>query len=113
MKTITFKTLSILLAAVILVAALPVIAFAEDVSPCVVYPCEHNVKVFDEYSHTWASNEFHYTLWIQVERCTLCEKIFDVWEVDYVLNGHCFDDSVDPEYDMQGVCSDCGEMIYW
>ena len=26
---------------------------------------------------------------------------------------HEFDDSVDPEVDMEGVCIICGELIYW
>lgn len=158
MKTITFKTLSILLAAVILVAALPVTAFAEDVSPSAIRPCEHNFEVhyephytvFTEEMHlitidiiktcTWcgestligtdydyedhdfitnhnerysyASNEYHYYIVEDIKICTLCDKMC-VEQQEPIEEWHEFDDSVDPECDMQGVCIYCNKMIYW
>ena len=160
MKRITFKILSILLAAVLLVAALPVVAFAENVSPCASFDCEHNFvegcfetynyvstekhlttlyfakycticawtlefyeaerdvvphtideeSIVETYSHTYESNECHYTETSISKMCILCGEIN---ETHGSYNLHEFDDSVDEEVDMQGICICCGEMIYW
>lgn len=158
MKKATFKTLSILLAAAILVAALPVTTFAEDVSPCANIPCEHNYQVHYETSYspvseeshlimideietcTWcgestfkgtdydyedhsfitsqnerysyASNEYHYYIVEDINICTLCDGIYSEQQ-EVIEEYHEFDDSVDPEVDMQGVCIYCNKMIYW
>ena len=112
MKKITFKTLSILLAAVLLVAALPVTAFAEDVSPCAIRPCEHNFEVTYYAVRLPATNEYHYTTIHMIIVCTLCGYSYsDVGEP--FPEWHEFDDSVDEEVDMSGTCIYCGDYVSW
>ena len=111
MKTITFKTLSILLAAVILVAALPVTAFAEDVSPCAPPVCAHNYVEEVTPSYLYISNTYHQLTVTRVKNCVWCDSSF-IDETHYI-EVHEFDDSVDPEVDMEGVCIFCNRMIYW
>ena len=113
MKTITFKTLSILLAAVLLVAALPVTAFADDVSPSAIRPCEHNYEVRTNISIDYISNELHRVREYYVVTCLWCGDSYISNDVVDRYEYHEFDDSVDPECDMQGVCIYCNEMIYW
>ena len=112
MKTITFKTLSILLAAVLLVAALPVTAFAEDVSPSAIRPCEHNYVEEESPTYLYVSNTYHRVTVTLVKNCVWCDSSIFIRDTHY-LELHEFDDSVDPEVDMEGVCIYCGEMIYW
>jgi hypothetical protein len=158
MKKITFKTLSILIAAVILLAALPVTAFADDVSPCSILPCEHNyqmresiryVPLNEDYHHkiidtinycTWcgdssvvstvyiledhsfvsthneryvyATNDHHYYIEEDVDTCLVCKGIY-VEQQEPSRQLHEFDDSVDPEVDMDGICIYCHEWISW
>ncbi|MBR6579116.1 MAG: hypothetical protein IKK74_09245 [Clostridia bacterium] len=114
MKTITFKTLSILLAAVLLVAALPVTAFAEDVSPCAALSCEHP---YTQETHPrfykYVTNEEHMVYEYRFEVCLSCrEVLYDDW-VDIWEESHTIDPSVDQETEMQGDCVDCGGTIYW
>jgi hypothetical protein len=113
MKKITFKTLSILLAAVLLVAALPVTAFAEDVSPCAALACEHlNTRTAYEYFYDYISNDEHYVHEYRLEVCLDCRESNSRW-VDSWEEQHTIDLSVDQEYEMEGPCIDCGETIYW
>ena len=112
MKTITFKTLSILLAAVLLVAALPVTAFAEDVSPCDVLSCVHNIDVRLDITYTKISDAIHQVAIRETHFCTWC-NYSELVNVYWRNEAHEFDDSVDPEVDMEGVCIYCKEMIYW
>ena len=114
MKKITFKTLSILLAAVLLVAALPVAAFAEDVSPCATLSCEHlDIDKFSTYVYEYVSNEEHMVTEYYFKICADCrEVIFADW-VDIWEESHTIDPSVDQETEMQGDCVDCGGTIYW
>ena len=157
MKKATFKTLSILLAAVILVAALHVTAFAEDVSPSAIRPCEHNYVTRDDTTYVPVSDTAHLTTPYIVESCIWCgaanifqgepyfeSHTYDVsyyktylyvcneyhWTTEYEINTcvcgdtlveqgasysewHEFDDSVDEEVDMNGVCIRCGEEVSW
>ena len=114
MKKITFKTLSILLAAVLLVAALPITAFAEDVSPCSVLSCEHlNTQVRHERFYDYVTNEEHMVYEYRLVFCLSCQELVfsdwtDIWE-----ESHTIDPSVDQETEMQGGCVDCGGTIYW
>jgi hypothetical protein len=112
MKTITFKTLSILLAAVLLVAALPVTAFADDVSICAAPECEHNYVEEESSTCLYVSNTYHRVTETLVKNCVWCESSITIRDNQY-LALHEFDDSVDPEVDMEGVCTGCGRMIYW
>ncbi|MBO5967864.1 MAG: hypothetical protein J6S14_05125 [Clostridia bacterium] len=114
MKTITFKTLSILLAAVLLVVALPVTAFAEDVSPCAIPSCEHTnteFRIIESYMHV--TNEEHLVTLRLFEICSRCEKVISREEMDSWLEPHTIDPSVDQECEMDGPCIYCGETIYW
>lgn len=157
MKKITFKSLSILLALVLLVTALPVAAFAEDVSPCADLPCEHNFTTRHTTSYVPISETEHITTHYTIENCIWCGEnsisndapyfeSHDFIENSYVgyvyINNeyhitteytvkvcqmckeryinesskqewHEFDDSVDPEVDMEGVCTCCGGEISW
>ena len=114
MKTITFKTLSILLAAVVLVAALPVTAFAEDVSPCAALACEHlKTQTTYEYFYEYVSNEEHKVYLYRFVVCLSCkDDIFSDW-LDIWDEPHTIDPSVDQECEMEGPCIHCGETIFW
>lgn len=114
MKKITFKTLSILLAAVLLVAALPVTAFAEDVSQCDALSCDHpNIKVDYSYFYEHITNDEHLVYEYRIEVCLSCrDVVFDDW-TDIWEEPHTIDPSVDQETEMQGNCVDCGETIFW
>lgn len=88
MKTITIQTLSILLAAVLLVAALPVTAFADDVSLCTIIGHSH---IYEEY--IWEENEFysvdvHRVIIHITERCTVCGILSDDEVLRYSLAVH-------------------------
>lgn len=112
MKRITFKTLSILLAAVILVAALPVTAFAEDVS-CREDPDglhTFNVRYFT--TCVPEAQDYHRRIYYASLQCTLC-GFSDVIELSSEREFHDFGDEVDPEVDMEGVCIICGDEISW
>lgn len=114
MKMITFKTLSILLAVVILVAALPLAAFADGSITCRQDPVngEHNYQMTnEEETCVYASNEYHLIMMYKSYSCIWCGKIH-VEETPRFEN-HEFDDSVDEEVDMQGFCIVCERMIYW
>lgn len=114
MKTITFKTLSILLAAVLLVAALPLSAFAEDASPCATPTCEHaETEISYTASAFYMTNEEHLiTVYIK-ETCSKCNKVIFYDEVESWLEDHTIDPTVDQETEIQGACVDCGGTIYW
>ena len=203
MKTITFKTLSILLAAVILVAALPITAFAEGVNG--TSSCQHTFEVTEYETYEACGNEYHqrtlyrsstciwcgyevivegdsyyeahttyasydekytfesrsscrYTLyeiktciWCENENtivvststddhnteehyntyysphsneyhstveyledvCLCCGEIINSYEEYFDLECHVFDDSVDPDVDLEGVCILCGDEVSW
>ena len=157
MKKITFKTLSILLAAVRLVAALPVAAFAEDASAdslcphifqkreyilyeklsksvCLreVYSWEVcvicGITVNDSYKselrqhqcetrystyYSPHSNEYHSTVEYLEDICLCCGEIINSYEEYFDLECHVFDDSVDPDVDLEGVCILCGDEVSW
>lgn len=114
MKKITFKTLSILLAAVLLVAALPVAAFAEDVSPCATLSCEHlNTETSYPRFYNYLTNEEHMVYEYRFEICFSCRELVDYDWVDIWEESHTIDPSVDQETEMQGDCVDCGGTIYW
>lgn len=114
MKTITFKTLSILLAAVLLVAALPVTAFAEEVNPCAALSCDHHdIDSFPRCVYEYVSNEEHMVTEYYYTICTDCGAVLfadwlDIWE-----ESHTIDPSVDQETEMQGNCVYCCETIFW
>ena len=114
MKRNTRKALSILLAAVLLVAALPITAFAEDVSPCAALACQHlDTRVTYEYFYEYVSNDEHYVHEYQFEVCLSCgDVVFADW-TDRWNESHTIDPSVDPETETQGDCIDCGGTIYW
>lgn len=203
MKKFMFKALSIMLAAVLLVAALPIAAFAEEVNA--VSSCKHFFEVnnyanCDNYSdayhlktlysistcilcgyeviveedsyyeyHTtymsydetytyesrsscrytlyevnaciWCeyenkvvvdtstdkhnteecytpyysshSNEYHMTTVYLEDICLCCGEIINSYEEYFELECHEFDDSVDPEVDLEGVCILCGDEVSW
>jgi len=111
MKKFAFKTLSILLAAVLLAAALPLAAFAEDVSMCDIRPCSHNYQESTDTTHVYVSNEYHLTTEYAFLVCVWCGDSYTNETQNYEY--HRFDDSVDEEVDIQGVCVDCKRMIYW
>ena len=113
MKRNTRKALSILLAAVLLVAALPITAFAEDVSPCGIRPCDHDYV--DEYwcDYEYISNDYHLVVEYHSQYCSFCGELFYAEPTESWPSGHTIDDSVDPEVDMSGDCIDCGGTIYW
>lgn len=203
MKTITFKTLSILLAAVVLVAAMPITAFAEAVNgasscqhtfevteyetyeacsneyhhktlyrsstciwcgyevtveedsydedhttyktsyatytyesrsscrytlfednTCIWCDFENTYEVYtytkshntEEYYNTYYlshSNEYHNTVGYLEDICLDCGEIINFYEEYNGLEYHEFDDSVDPEVDMEGVCILCGDEVSW
>jgi hypothetical protein len=116
MKTITFKTLSILLAAVILVAALPLAAFAEDSSSSVL-PNEahtHILGLFYPEDCDYYSNEYHIVTLYEEQKCIECGWLIYKIALAYRYENHTCDTSiVDPEVDMQGDCIYCGETFYW
>ena len=114
MKKITFKTLSILLAAVLLVAALPVTALAEDVSPCAVLSCKHlNPRTSFIRYYDYISNEEHYVHEYRLVVCLDCDQMIEYEWTDKWEEQHTIDPSVDQECEMEGPCIDCGETIYW
>ena len=118
MKKFAFKTLSILLAAVLLAVAMPIAAFSEDVSPC--NDSEHSHAhiyewCYTEYRYKFYSDEYHITQVYPAEGCVLCgliRSVDDTFDYDY-LESHEFDESVDPEVDMEAVCIYCETTIYW
>ena len=157
MKKITFKTLSILLAAVLLVVALHLSAFAEEVSATslcqhifdetesvvsyryesdsvciriveVVEICQkcglentyvvenktshHDEEFYNTY-YSSHSNEYHMTTVYLEEICLCCGGIINSYEEYFELECHEFDDSVDPEVDLEGVCILCGDEVSW
>lgn len=112
MKKATFKTLSILLAAVILVVALPVAVFAEDVSPCNNDLCDHNCIWRYLTEHIPFSDELHQNVSYRSYYCTLCGKELDKQPLGVSYDCHVFG-SYDPEVDMQVSCTICGHTIYW
>ncbi len=113
MKKATFKTLSILLAAVILVAALPVTAFAED-EYCSDSPNGEHTLVAAGRTISWTSESqtSHLAEIIETYVCTWCEI-----EIDKIIysesEDHDFGSKVDPEVDMCGTCIFCGAFIEW
>ena len=114
MKKSVFKTLSILLAAVLLVAALPITAFAEDVSPCAPPVCEHNYEEEFWYDYEYVTNEYHLAILFYSKECTICGDLAAYGNDIGQPESHSFDyDIVDPEVDMEGECVDCGGTIYW
>ena len=115
MKRITFKILSILLAAVLLVAALPVTAFAGSSISCRQDPIngDHSYGLNIWYAYEYISNEYHLIIEYNSQVCSICNKVINAAPVDYWYVEHLIDDSVDPECDMQGLCVYCNEMIYW
>ena len=113
MKTITFKTLSILLAAVLLVAALPIVAFAEIVSPIDEDLCDHNCKWRYLKLYESDSDEYHTVTRFRDYYCTLCEEILDRQEIAVYDEDHNYGDAIDPEIDMNGTCIDCGREVSW
>lgn len=114
MKKFAFKILSILLAAALLVVALPTAVFAEDVSPCATPSCEHvNTRIsYPTYYH-YVTNEEHVAEEYYLEVCTRCEEVISYYELDSWFESHTIDPSVDQETEMEGECIDCGEMISW
>lgn len=112
MKKATFKTLSILLAAVILVVVLPVTAFAEDVSPCNYDLCDHSCIWIHITEHLPYSDELHKNVSSRIYYCTLCHTPLDKQIKGVSYDYHVFD-SYDPEVDMQVSCTICGHTIYW
>ena len=113
MKRIAFKILSILLAAVILVAALPVTAFAEDEYCSSSTNGEHTFVVVGRYFITISiSQESHLVENGDVVVCTWC-GIEDTANSTYDVEDHDFGDEVDPEYAMSGTCIVCGALIEW
>ena len=112
MKKITFKTLSILLAAVLLVVVLPIAAFAEDVS------CREDPDGLHSYDVRYytvcvpASDEYHQRIIYASLKCTLCGDSA-VIEISSESEAHDFGDEIDPEVDMEGVCIICGDEISW
>ncbi|MBQ3228869.1 MAG: hypothetical protein IJB43_09820 [Clostridia bacterium] len=89
MKTITFKTLSILLAAVLLVAALPVTAFANNVYAFI--DPGHTTHLFEEY--VWTECEFFSVDWHEIathttKQCSVCGILSDDEVVRYHMEKH-------------------------
>ena len=203
MKRFTFKTLSILMAAVLLVAALPNATFAEEasadssclhiftVTECITYEtpglevhcktiydwhicllCDYDVMVIkdsvyephytetsyedsfhyyskdehriireiiktcvlcqyimpietkhfyrehdtEEYYNTYYSSysdEYHNKVVYLEEICVFCGAIINSYEEYFELECHEFEDTVDPEVDMEGVCTICGDEVSW
>ena len=112
MKKFAFKTLSILLAAVLLMAALPVAAFAEDVSTCAAPTCGHNINTKIDTHYEKISDAIHQVVIHETIYCTWCDYS-ELVNVYWYNEEHIFDNSVDPEVDMEGFCILCEEMIYW
>lgn len=156
MKKITFKTLSILLAAVLLVAAFHLATFAEEVSAtsscqhvfeatvsvtytyesdteclrtekwvetCIECNFVNNYEVETYTSHNIGecyntyysshSNEYHIATEYLEEICLCCGGIINSYEEYSSLECHEFDDTVDPEVDLEGVCILCGDEVSW
>ena len=113
MKKSVFKALSILLAAVLLVAALPITAFAEN-NYCDCSPDgEHSFVVVGRYSITISiSQEGHFVENGDVVVCTWC-GMESTANSSYDEESHDFGDEVDPEVDMGGTCIVCGAFIEW
>ena len=111
MKKSAFKTLSILLAAVLLVVALPITAFAEDVSPCAPPVCKHNYEISYYFTHIPEADSHHIVVVYESWECVWCGDAF-TYESAYE-EGHDFGDEIDPEVDMSGVCIICGREVYW
>lgn len=98
MKKIMFKTLSILLAAVLLVAALPIALFAEDVSHCAAVPCDHNIEIFSQETYVSYSIDYHLTTLYNVCYCSLCELVLDVAVIKRYYESHNVEESRDKTY---------------
>ena len=114
MKKFAFKILSIMLAIALLVIALPVVVYAEDVSPCANAPCTHaqpKYRIVEAY--LYVTNEEHLLTLYLFKTCARCDKVLDYAEMDSMMEPHTIDPSVDQETEMQGPCVHCGGMIYW
>ena len=116
MKKFAFKTLSILLAAVLLVAALPLAAFAEDSSSSAL-PNQAHIHDFDLFypkEFNYYSNEDHIVTLYEEQKCIECGWSIYKIALAYTYEQHTYDTSIiDPEVDMQGDCIYCGETFYW
>ncbi len=89
MKKITFKTLSILLAAVLLVAALPVTAFANNVYAFI--DPGHTTHLFEDY--IWEENEFYsvdvHRIIIHItKQCSVCGELSENESIRYSMAPH-------------------------
>lgn len=113
MKKFAFRTLSIILAAVLLAAAIPVGVFAKDEYCSNSSNGKHTFIVVGRdiiwipHSHT-----SHLVEWKETTVCTGCGIVDS--EVLYAgIEDHDFGDEVDPEVDMCGTCIFCGAFIEW
>lgn len=98
MKIIAIKIISVLLAVVVLVAALPLSVFAEDASACSVLQCEHNYEESFFESSSYVTNEHHLTTLYCVEYCSLCGSTLNITEMDSYLESHNVEVSSDKTY---------------
>lgn len=108
MKKTTFKTLSILLAAVVLVAALPITAFAEAVNG--TSSCQHTFEVTEYETYDECSNEYHKKILYRSRTCIWCGYEVIVEEDSY-YEAHTPYDSYDEKYTFESR-SKCRYTLY-
>ena len=106
--------MSVLLTAVLLVAILPIAAFAEDASPYVVAPCNHIYQAHYHYTSVYYSNAYHITTKFKVQTCTLCgrsetiETVGSNLETHYVKTWTLIEGMTDL---YEGYCEYCGGYV--
>ena len=88
---------------------------------CGMYNSSKTDELEEDHTKEWCyntiydrfSNEQHCAIQCHDLICLWCGDLFDRNIIDSWYDWHEFDDSVDPEVDMDGVCILCGDAVSW